>query len=139
MSLSASREWMMSGSLGRAGRRDMIAQTLYLRAARASFIMIIKPGLADRYHLWMPRQSDQLFSRDIELLMRIVRMRSHRAIDLRKSLSDRPHLRMPLYPGRDGDHAGNTGFLRTAHDRIQIMGKLRKIEVAVAVDEHGCR
>ena len=45
---------------GLARRRDVGAEALLLRVARAVVVVIVEPGLADRHHLRMPRARDQI-------------------------------------------------------------------------------
>ena len=45
---------------GLARRRDMGAEALLLRVARAVVVVIVEPGLADRHDLRMPRLRDEI-------------------------------------------------------------------------------
>ena len=45
---------------GLARRRDVGAEALLLRVARAVVVVIVEPGLADRHHLGMARARDQV-------------------------------------------------------------------------------
>jgi hypothetical protein len=84
----------------------------------------------------MARACDQLVDADIELLLRVVRMGADRAIDVGKALGDGEHLRVPLDAGRDSDDARNAGGACARDDAVEFAGKVGKIEVAVAVDQH---
>ena len=97
--------------------------------------MVVEASLANCYDLGMARATDQLIDGDVELLVGMVGMRAERAIDLRKSLGNGEHIVMPFDPGRDGDHGFNAGRLRTCDHGLDIAGKIRKIEVTVAVDQ----
>ncbi len=99
--------------------------------------MVVEARLADRYHLGMAGASDERVGIDVEFLMGMMRMRAHRAVHVRKTFGDREHLIMPLDPGRDRDHAGDAGRLGAGYDRVELGRKVGKIEVAVAVDQHG--
>ncbi len=46
------------GQAGRARHRYMVAQALFLRRARAAFVVIVEPGLADCHHLGVIRSAD---------------------------------------------------------------------------------
>jgi hypothetical protein len=101
--------------------------------------------IAGRYNLQHPigrgamgvvwRARDQLLDRDVELLMGVMGMGPDRAIDLRKSLGDREHFSMPPYPGRDGDDTGDAGCPRACNHGLDLLRKVRKIEVTVAIDQ----
>ncbi len=121
---------------GRARRRDVIAETALLRVARAVIVEIVEPRLPDRHHLGMARARDQLVDRDVELLVGVVRVGADRAIDLGKALGDGEQLGVPLDPGRDGDDAPDAGRLRARDHGIELAREVRKIEMAVAVDQH---
>ena len=120
---------------GRARRGDVIAEAALLRVARAVVVVIVEPGLPDRHHLGMTRARDQLVDRDVELLVGVVRMGADRAIDVGKALGDREQLGVALDPRRDGDDAGDAGCLRARDHGIELAGEVRKIEMAVAVDQ----
>ena len=66
-----------------------------------------------------------------------MRMGADRAIDVRKSLGDREQCAEPPHPRRDGDDAPDAGGRRPRHDAVEVVGKIGKIEMAMAVDEHG--
>ena len=102
---------------GLARGRDMGAEALLLRVARAVVVVIVEPGFADRHHLGMARARDQVGGRDVELLVGVVRMGADRAADLGKPLGDRDELGVPLHPGRDRHHAADAGGLRRAPPR----------------------
>ena len=67
----------------------------------------------------------------------LVRMGADRAEDVRKALGDREQLGVALHPGRDGDDAADAGRPRARHHAVELVGEVGKIEMAVAVDEHG--
>ena len=73
---------MTSGNCGCARRRDVAAEALGLRLARAVVVEVVEPGLADGHHLGMRRQPHDLLDRDIQLLVGIVRVRADRAEDV---------------------------------------------------------
>jgi hypothetical protein len=116
---------------------DVIAEALFLRRARASLIVIIEPGFSDCDHFGMTRSVDQFVDGDVELLVSVVWMGPHRAIDLGKALGDAEHLGVPLDPHRDGDDAPNAGGAGARDDGVEFAGKIGKVEVAMAVDQHG--
>ena len=121
---------------GFARGRNMLAKALCLRVARALVVVIVEAGLADRHDFRIFRQSDQRFGVDIQFLMRVVRMGADRAENLRKFLRDRQHLRKFAHARADGDQARDAGGARARDHRVELGGEIRKIQVAVAIDEH---
>ena len=122
---------------GLARRRDMGAKALFLRVARAVVVVIVEPGLADRHHFRMPRDAGELIAADVELFMGVVRMRADRAKNIGKALGDRQHLRVAAHPRRDRHHAADAGRARPRNHGVEFGGEIGKIEMAVAVDQHG--
>jgi hypothetical protein len=43
---------------------------------------------------------------------------------------------VPFHPRGDRDNAADAGRLRTPDDAVEVVGKIGKIEMAVAVDEN---
>src|SRR4029077_7576658 len=74
--------------------------------------------------------------RDVELLVRVMRMRADRAGYVGESLRDRQHLRVALDARRDRHDAPDAGGLRACHHGVELGREIGKIEMAVAVDEH---
>src|SRR6185437_4855317 len=70
-------------------------------------------------------------------LIGLIRMGPDRAIDIGKSPGDFQERAEPPHPGRDRDHAPDPGGGGAADQGVEIVGKIRKIEMAVAVDQHG--
>src|SRR5262249_48315253 len=89
---------------GLARSRDVRAQPLFLRVARAEVIMIVEPRLPDRDHLVMLRSLDQLGGGNIQFLMRVMWMRADRAVHIGKTFGDRHHLGVPTHARRNGDN-----------------------------------
>src|SRR5690242_11291084 len=98
--------------------------------------MIIQSGLADRHDFFSAAAGDEFGHAEIRLFMRVMRMRAGRAINLGEALCDRQQFRLPPYARRDGDHAIDTGSAGSRHHGIQLMRKIREVEMAVAVDQH---
>src|SRR5262245_16124812 len=88
--------------VGCARNRDVIAEALFLRLARASLVVISEPGFSDCDHFWMARAADQLVDGDVEFLVRVMGMRAERAVDVGKALGDVEHLGMSFDSRRDG-------------------------------------
>src|SRR6185437_4485905 len=121
----------------RARRCNVRAQALFLRVARAVVIMVIEPGLADRHHLGMARALQEIVRADVEFFVRVLRMRPDRAIDFRETVRDRHQLVMAMDPRGNRDDAADARGLCARNDRVEFAGKIWKIEMAMAVDEHG--
>src|SRR5262249_60463201 len=64
---------------GLASSRDMRAQGALLRLARTVVVMIIEPHLADPNHLGIPLALDKIARRNINLLVRVMRLAPNRA------------------------------------------------------------
>ena len=99
--------------------------------------MIVEPGLADRHHLGMARALDQFRRADVELLVGMVRMGADRAEHLGKPLGDRQQIGLPAHPGRDRHHAADAGRPGARHHAVELVLEVGKVEMAVAVDQHG--
>src|SRR5215813_1528518 len=114
---------------------DMVAKSLFLRRPRAALVVVVEPGLSDGDHLGMAGAADQLIDSDVELLVRVMRMRANGAIDIGKALGDGNHLSVAFDSRRNGDDARDAGRPRAGNDGIELAGKIGKIEMAVAVDQ----
>ena len=75
--------------------------------------------------------------RDVELLVGVVRMGADRAEHVGKALGDRKQIGVLLHPRRDRHHAADAGRPARADDGVELVGEVRKIEMAMAVDQHG--
>jgi hypothetical protein len=73
---------------------------------------------------------------DIELLVRLVRMRSDRAEYVVVSLRDGDEITVTLDPGRDGDDTPYPGRAGAANDGVELAAEVGEIEMAVTVDQH---
>ena len=75
-------------------------------------------------------------ARHVELLMCIMRMSAERAVNIRKAVRYRKHFGLPPNARRDRNHTLDTGGAGARHHRIELIGKIREIEMAMAVDQH---
>ena len=82
-------------------------------------------------------QLDQFAGGNAVFLIGLMRMGADRAIDVGKSLGDGQQPAEPPHPRRDGDDTTDPGGLGARDDGVEIIGKIRKVEMAMAVDEHG--
>src|SRR5262249_49461122 len=73
---------------------------------------------------------------DVQLLMRIMRMRSDRTEDLGVALRDGAKTIKAANARRDADEDADTSDPRSANDRIEIGGEGWEIEMAVMIDQH---
>ena len=121
---------------GGACRRNMGAEAALLRLARPVLVEIIEPGFAKRDDFGMLGQRDQFFGRNPVFLVGLVRMGADRAIDFRIFLRDREQCIEPLHPRRDRDDTPDAGRLGPRDNAVEVVGKVREIEMAMAVDEH---
>src|SRR5262249_49700753 len=108
---------------------------LYLRLPRAALVVVVEPGLSDGDHLGMAGAADQLVDGDVKLLVRVMRMRANGAIDIGKALGDGEHLCVSFDARGDGQDARDSGRPRTGDDGVELAGRVRKVEMAVAVDQ----
>ncbi len=115
----------------------MRAKTALLRLGRAVLVEIIEPRLAQRDDLRVLRQFDQLVGRNAVFLIGMMRMGADRTVDVGKPLGDGKQPAEPPDAGRDRDDAADTGRLGTRDDAVEILGEIRKVEMAMAVDKHG--
>jgi hypothetical protein len=65
-----------------------------------------------------------------------MRMRADRAEHRIERLSDRQHLGEPPHARRDRHHPPHPRGERPRDDARALLGKLRKIQMAMAVDQH---
>ena len=121
---------------GLPGRRDMAAKALRLGLRRAEVVVVVETRLAESDDLGVTGARDELLDREVELLVRVMRMRADRAEDIGKALGDREDFGMALHPGRDRDHAVDAGGACAADHAVELVGEVGKVEVAVAVDYH---
>ncbi len=98
--------------------------------------MVIEAGFADRHDLGMLRARNQIAHAHVEFLMGIMWVRADRAIDVGKALGDGQHLIVSAHAGRNRDHPLHTCRPRPTDDGVQLGGKIGKIEMAMAVDQH---
>ena len=52
-------------------------------------------------------------------------------------LGDRPDIVEAANPGRDRDHALDARLERPRDEALAVVGEIRKVQMAVAVDKHG--
>ena len=121
---------------GLARRRDVGAEALGLLGARAVLVIEVEAGLADADHLGMARRLDQPVGRALPLLLGLVRMHADRAPDIGVALGDGRAPVELVEPRADGQHAGHAGRAGARQHARLVAGKLGKVEMAVAVDQH---
>jgi hypothetical protein len=83
------------------------------------------------------RQLDQLARCNAVFFISVMRMSADRAIDGGKPLGDGEQPAETFDPGRDRDDTADPRRLGARDNGVEILGKIRKVEMAVAVDEHG--
>jgi len=122
--------------LGFARGLNVDAESPLLRVARAVVVVIVEPRLADRHHLRVLGRGDEVGNRHVRFLGGMVRMRADRAIDVVETLGDGAERGEFPDLGRDRHQARDLGGAGAREHGIELGGKIGKIEVAVAVDEH---
>ena len=73
----------------------------------------------------------------VQFLVGVMRMRADRAVNVGKTLGDRQHIGELAHARRDRDHARDAGRSRARDNGVELVGKIRKIQMAMAVDQHG--
>ncbi len=117
--------------------RDMPPQAHRLRVARRVVVKIIQPRLADRDDLGMGGEPNEIVGRHVQFLIGIMRMRADGTEDVRISLGDREDRVESFHPGRNRDHLPHAGVARALDDGVALGLEIRKIQVAMGVDQHG--
>jgi hypothetical protein len=87
----------------------------------------------------MARQLDQLVRGNAVLFVGVMRMGANRAIDIVEPLGDCEQFAEPPDPRRDRDHASDASLCCPRHDPFEIIGEVRKVQMAMAVDQHDKR
>src|SRR4051812_13722170 len=78
----------------------------------------------------------QFFNRDVEFLVRVMRVRTDRAKYIVEALRNFQNARVLPHSRRDRHHEPKAAAAPPLHDVIQIVRKVGEIEMAVAVDKH---
>ena len=117
-------------------RGDMGAKAFDLLGARTVLIVEIEPGFADADDLGMVRGLDQPVGGALPLLLRLVRMNADRAPDVAVTLGNGPDPLELVEARADRQHATDAGHAGACQHRLFVAGKLGKIEMAMAVDQH---
>ena len=118
------------------GGRDMGAENPRGNVARGLIIMIIEPGFADADAFRVARQLDQAILRHFGFFMGVMRMCADRAKDFLIGFSDDGDRTKSLRAGRNSDHPLEVGGAGAFDHGITLGGEIRKIEVAMTVDQH---
>jgi hypothetical protein len=84
----------------------------------------------------MRRKSHKIGRFDIQLLVRIVRMRADRAEDIDMAFRNTKDRVEPLHPRRNGDHLADTGRRGALDDRVALGLEIRKVQMAMGIDQH---
>jgi len=100
----------------------VIAKAAFLGIARAQIIVIVEPHLPDRHDLRMAAALDHFFDADVKLLMRVVRMRAHRAEHVVVTLGDGQHLVEAANARRDRHQQPDAGRNSPPHHGIELVG-----------------
>ena len=98
--------------------------------------MIVEAGFADGDDFCGATAPYEFGRRHVELLMCIMRMSAKRGVNIRKAVRYRKHFALAPNARRDRNHTLDTGGAGARHHRIELIGKIREIEMAMAVDQH---
>ncbi len=113
-----------------------VRKPLLLIGTGGIVVVIVEAGLADRHHLRMSGESNQVFHGHVGLFGRMMRMGADGAIDLGMRLGDAEHLVEAPHPRRDGDHQADACGLGAREHRLALRRQVGEIEMAVAIDQH---
>src|SRR6202047_5674988 len=118
------------------GGRDIGAENPLSKRAWGFVVMIIEPGFANADAFWVARQRDQAILRHFGFFMRMMRMRADRAKDVLVGFGEQADRTKSFRAGRNGDHPLKPGGAGAFDHGIALGGEIRKIEVAMTVDQH---
>src|ERR1700730_2523441 len=118
------------------GGRDMGAEYPRGDVARGLIVMIIEPGFANADAFRVARQPEQAILRHVGFFMRVMRMCPNRAKDVLIGFGDEADRTKSFRAGRNGDYPLEAGGAGAFDHRIALGGEIRKIEVAMTVDQH---
>ncbi len=114
----------------------MGAKHPFLHVARAVVVMKIEPGLADADNPLVRGEQGEIRGAQRRVVGCLVRVDADRAPDVGIRLGDRPHPGELIEAGPDRQHRPDPGGAGTRDDRVPLLGEIRKIEMAMAVDQH---
>ena len=114
----------------------MAAKAALLRLARRVVVVVIQAGFAKRHDSGVPGGRYQIGRSYVELFMGVVRMGANRAEDIGEALGDGEELRLTSDARGNRDHALDPCGARARDHGVKLRGKIGKIEMAMAVDEH---
>ena len=117
-------------------RRDVLAKALGLRLARALVVEVVEPGLADGHDLGVLRQPHDLLHRHVQLGVRVVGVRAHRAEHVGIALGDLQRVGEPPDVRGDRDDMPTPAARARPTTPSRSAAKSGKVEVAVMIDEH---
>src|SRR3984893_16710281 len=118
------------------GGRDMSAENPRGNVARGLVIMLIEPGFADADAFRVARQREQAILRHFGFFMRMMRMCPNRAKDFLIGFGEQADRTKSFRAGRNGDHPLEPGGAGAFDHGIALGGEIRKIEMAMTVDQH---
>src|SRR5580704_1778347 len=118
------------------GGRDMSAENPRGDVARGLVIMIIEPGFANSDAFRVARQREQAILRHFGFFMRVMRMCSNCAKDVLIGFGEQADRTKSFRASRNGDHPLEAGSAGAFDHGIALGGEIRKIEVAMTVDQH---
>src|SRR3984893_6273952 len=122
----------------RASGGDMGAENPRGNGAWVFVVMIIEPGFANADAFRVPRQLDQAILRHFGFFMRVMRMRPNCAKDVLVGFGDEADRTKSFSAGRNGDHPLKPGGAGAFDHGIAFGAEIRKIEVAMTVNQHNC-
>ena len=114
----------------------MPPKACFLERSRTVVVVEIQTRFADPDHLWMAGEADQCGGRRSRLALHMMRMDADRAPDRGVRLGERADAGEPGHARADRLHDADSCAGRTFEDGIEIWAEVRKIEVAMAVDQH---
>lgn len=120
-------------------RFDMANEAGLLVFRLLRIVEIIQSRLTNRHDLVVAfRQPHQIVSRYIQFLGCAVGMCADRAKDRRIFFSDLQK-RQTAHPGRDRHHLAHAGGMGAGDDIVALSIEVRKIQMAMGIDQHRSR
>ena len=84
----------------------------------------------------MLRKPRQYVGRNAVFLVGLVRVRADGAEHVVVAIGDREQRVEPAHARRDRHDAADARRARAADDAVEVIGEIRKVEMAMAIDEH---
>ena len=117
--------------------RNLGPKTVSLKVPRRIIVVVVESGLANRNTFRVVgRRADGVRVTGLRLGSRVMRMDAGAEPDIVKCLGNAPWLIRRCQFHANRDDAAHTRLTRTGENAGKVLGKLRVVEMGVAVDDH---